>query len=187
MELGWLWLSILNTTAWPPPISITPAFSPGPWITQGALVGSPRRWMREDLYEQCSFHIAEKMPSSVKLGSRPISLRMRSYSSGFSPWAATISGVILGSLLGMDRVVGTSDAREKAFLAHFHAVQSFGKVMRGSRLHIGDGSDLRAWLPIGRPPCRERACQICIPQPSRPAYRHRRRIHGMADLDPRRL
>jgi hypothetical protein len=39
---------------------------------------------RDDLYEQCSFHIAEKIPSSVKLGTRPISLRMRSYSSGFS-------------------------------------------------------------------------------------------------------
>src|SRR5215831_8558640 len=78
-------------------MSITPAFSPGPWITHGALVGRPRRWMREDLYEQCSFHIAEKMPSSVKVGSRPISFRMRSYSSGLSPWAATRSGVILGS------------------------------------------------------------------------------------------
>ena len=32
------------------------------------------RCRREDLYEQCSFHIAEKMPSSVKLGSRPISV-----------------------------------------------------------------------------------------------------------------
>src|SRR5882757_3148148 len=98
MKLGWLWLSILNTTACPSPISITPAFSPGPWITHGALVGSPRRWMREDLYEQCSFHIAEKMPSSVKLGTRPISFRMRSYSSGLRPWDATSSGVILGSL-----------------------------------------------------------------------------------------
>src|SRR5499426_3629209 len=77
-------------------MSITPAFSPGPWITQGALVGRPRRWMREDLYEQCSFHIAEKMPSSVKVGTRPISLRRRSYSSGLRPWAATSAGVILG-------------------------------------------------------------------------------------------
>ena len=47
-------------------MSMTPAFSPGPWITQGALVGSVRRCTFEDLYEQCSFHIAEKMPSSVK-------------------------------------------------------------------------------------------------------------------------
>src|SRR5262247_2697006 len=54
--------------------------------------------MREDLYEQCSFHIAEKMPSSVKLGARPISLRSRSYSSDLRPWAATSSGVMGGSL-----------------------------------------------------------------------------------------
>src|SRR5436305_1836239 len=79
-------------------MSITPAFSPGPWITHGACVGSLRRWTFEDLYEQCSFHMAEKMPSSVKLGVRPISARMRSYSSGFSPCAATSSGVIAGSL-----------------------------------------------------------------------------------------
>src|SRR5260370_28266682 len=96
MKLGWLWLSILKTTARPSPMSMTPAFSPGPWITQGALVGSVRRWILEDLYEQCSFHIAEKMPSSVKVGVRPISLRMRSYSSGLSPCAATSAGVIFG-------------------------------------------------------------------------------------------
>src|SRR4051812_758258 len=54
--------------------------------------------MREDLYEQCSFHIAEKMPSSVNVGTLPISFRMRSYSSGLRPWDATSSGVICGSL-----------------------------------------------------------------------------------------
>src|SRR5256885_5086736 len=79
-------------------MSITPAFSPGPWMTHGASVGSMRRWIFEDLYEQCSFHIAEKMPSSVKVGVRPISLRMRSYSSGLRPCAATSAGVILGAL-----------------------------------------------------------------------------------------
>src|SRR5437870_5013766 len=76
---------------------MTPAFSPGPWITHGALVGSVRRWIFEDLYEQCSFHMAEKMPSSVKLGLRPISLSMRSYSSSVRPCAATTAGVTLGS------------------------------------------------------------------------------------------
>src|SRR5262245_63133974 len=79
-------------------MSMTPAFSPGPWITQGALGGSPRRCTLEDLYEQCWFHMAEKMPSSVMLGSRPISWRRRSYSSGLRPWAATSSGVMRGSL-----------------------------------------------------------------------------------------
>src|SRR5947209_8890617 len=77
-------------------MSMTPAFSPGPWITQGALVGRPRRWMREDLYEQCSFHMAEKMPSSVKLGVRPIRPLIRSYSSGLRPCAATSAGVMRG-------------------------------------------------------------------------------------------
>src|SRR5689334_21886366 len=79
-------------------MSITPAFSPGSWITHGALVGSPRKWIFDYLYEQCSFHIVEKIPSSVKLGARPMSLRMRSYSSGFSPCAAINSGVTVGSL-----------------------------------------------------------------------------------------
>src|SRR5258705_1974988 len=79
-------------------MSITPAFSPGPWITQGALVGSVRRWIFEDLYEQCSFHIAEKMPSSVIEGARPISFRMRSYSSGLRPCSAMSCGVTFGSL-----------------------------------------------------------------------------------------
>src|ERR1700755_173722 len=77
-------------------MSITPAFSPGPWITHGALVGSPLRWRREDLYEQCSFHIAEKIPSSVMVGTRPMSFKMRSYSSGLRPWLATSSAVIGG-------------------------------------------------------------------------------------------
>ena len=104
MKLGWLWLSILNTQASPPPISITPAFSPGPWMTQRPVVGSVRRCTFEDLYEQCSFHIAEKMPSSVMLGSRPISFRMRSYSSGLRPWSATSCGVI-SVIAGLDQIL----------------------------------------------------------------------------------
>src|SRR6476659_10092195 len=104
MKEGWLWLSILNTTARPPPISTTPAFSPGPWMTWAPLVGSVRNHFFEDLYEQCSFHMAEKMPSSVSDGSRPISATMRSYSSGFKPWAATRAGVI-----GLAAAVTTAD------------------------------------------------------------------------------
>ena len=34
------------------------------------------------------------MPSSVNVGSRPMMPRRRCHSSGFSPWAATISGVM---------------------------------------------------------------------------------------------
>src|SRR5438128_4489982 len=79
--------------------------------------------MREDLYEQCSFHIAEKIPSSVKLGTRPISLRMRSYSSGFSPWLATSSGLIWGSFVIRDSFmglfIGRSKGCEKAFYDAF--------------------------------------------------------------------
>src|SRR5882757_4417475 len=102
-------------------MSMTPAFSPGPWITHGALVGNPRRCSLEDLYEQCSFHIAEKIPSSVNVGTRPISFKIRSYSSGLRPWDATSSGVILGSLgimllkRDLSLLLGTSSAREKGF------------------------------------------------------------------------
>src|ERR1700688_1682857 len=101
-------------------MSITPAFSPGPWITQGALVGSVRRWIFEDLYEQCSFHIAEKMPSSVMEGSRPISFRMRSYSSGLRPCSAMSCGVTLGSLgiitcpMGVGHLLAQVDAQVRS-------------------------------------------------------------------------
>src|SRR5215471_4646776 len=129
-------------------MSITPAFSPGPWITQGALVGSPRRWIREDLYEQCSFHIAEKMPSSVKVGTRPISFRMRSYSSGFSPWAATSSGVVLGSLVCMRPLLGRSEAAEKAFYGPIPGCPELCRgPCSGPALQLGRGSDLRTLLP----------------------------------------
>ncbi len=49
MKDGWLWLSILKTAASPSPMSITPAFSPGPQITRGPVVGSRRNHLREDL------------------------------------------------------------------------------------------------------------------------------------------
>src|SRR5688500_9488750 len=75
-------------------MSTTPAFSPGPQITRGPVVGSFFRWMRELLYEQCSDHITEKMPSSVRLGSRPSAWSTRAYSSGERPCSATVSGVM---------------------------------------------------------------------------------------------
>src|SRR5689334_20727529 len=81
----------------PSPISITPAFSPGPQITHGASVGSFFRWTRDDLYEQCSDHMTEKMPSSTRFGSRPRAFRMRAYSSSLSPCSAMICGVIVGA------------------------------------------------------------------------------------------
>src|SRR3954468_7949552 len=95
MKDGWLWLSILNTTASPSPISITPAFSPGPQITRGPSVGSVFSQTFEDLYEQCSLHIAEKTPSSVRFGVRPRMLQARANSSPLSPCSKASSGVTL--------------------------------------------------------------------------------------------
>src|SRR6202047_79035 len=111
-------------------MSMTPAFSPGPWITQGAWVGNPLRCSRDDLYEQCSFHIAEKIPNSVKLGTRPISFRMRSYSSGFSPWLATSSGVICGWFMRLLKAIegpflGDREGPKRPFTAQFPAVHRF--------------------------------------------------------------
>jgi len=39
MKDGWLWLSILKTTAQPSPMSTAPAFSPGPCRTRGPDCG----------------------------------------------------------------------------------------------------------------------------------------------------
>jgi hypothetical protein len=44
-----LWLSILKTSAWPSPMSTTPAFSPGPQMTCGPVVGRVRSQRFDDL------------------------------------------------------------------------------------------------------------------------------------------
>src|ERR1700721_1723022 len=106
-------------------MSMTPAFSPGPWITQGALVGSVRRWVFEDLYEQCPFHIAEKRPSSVKLGLRPMSFSRRAYSSGLRPCSAISSGVMAGSL----------DFTGKALDSHPSPIWKEGSHATSSMIH----------------------------------------------------
>jgi hypothetical protein len=59
----------------PSPMSMTPAFSPGALDDPWGLGGSFFRWKREDLYEQCSDHMTEKMPSSTRFGSRPSALQ----------------------------------------------------------------------------------------------------------------
>src|SRR5690349_22339874 len=92
---GWLWLSILKTTASPSPISTTPAFSPGPQMTRGPVVGNFRSHTFDDLYEQCSLHITEKIPSSVRFGVRPRIAQARANSSAESPCSAASSGVTL--------------------------------------------------------------------------------------------
>src|SRR5208282_2059761 len=93
MNEGWLWLSILKTTASPSPISTTPAFSPGPQITRGPVVGKVFSHTFDDLYEQCSLHIAEKTPSSVRFGVRPRIASQRANSSAESPISAASDAV----------------------------------------------------------------------------------------------
>src|SRR5437867_8803018 len=76
-------------------MSMIPAFSPGPCTTSLLRVGSRFRCTREDLYEQCSLHITLKMPSSVRVGSRPpSSCLIFSYSSGVRPCSRMRSGVM---------------------------------------------------------------------------------------------
>ena len=57
-------------------------------------VGRRFRCTRLDLYEQCSDHITEKIPSSVSDGVRPISFSMRAYSSGVMLCSFSSAGVI---------------------------------------------------------------------------------------------
>src|SRR4051812_9996119 len=74
-----------------------PAFSPGPCTTSLLRVGSRFKCTRDDLYEQCSLHITLKIPSSVRVGSRPpSSFTIFSYSSGVSPCSRMTCGVIAG-------------------------------------------------------------------------------------------
>src|SRR5215468_10252691 len=108
---GWLCDSILKVTAYPWPMSTTPALCPMPAsralppFTGGALSANWRRYRRDDLYEQCSLHITEYSASSGSVGRRPSRSRIRWYSSVVRPssrygWArsgvaaatATVSG-----------------------------------------------------------------------------------------------
>src|SRR5580692_1821760 len=93
MNDGWLWDSILKAQAQPSPISMMPAFSPGPCSTSLLRVGRRFRCTRDDLYEQCSLHITLKMPSSVMVGSRPPrGCLIFSYSSSVRPCCRSVSG-----------------------------------------------------------------------------------------------
>src|SRR5262249_19078878 len=67
------------------PMSTTPAPSPGPTNTHGALVGKRDRNTRDDLYEQCSDHMTEYIASSTSLGSRPSSSVTAASSSSVIP------------------------------------------------------------------------------------------------------
>src|SRR5205807_10651092 len=94
MSDGWLCDSILKAAHQPSPTSTTPAFSPGGTITRAPVVGKRFKWIREDLYEQCSDHITEKTPSSTRFGSRPSSSFRRLNSSGVRLWAVITSALI---------------------------------------------------------------------------------------------
>ena len=61
-----------------------------------ARVGSRFRCTREDLYEQCSDHITEKIPSSVSEGVRPSAASIRAYSSAVILCCLSSAGVIGG-------------------------------------------------------------------------------------------
>ena len=69
MNEGWLCNSILKAHTHPSPISMMPAFSPGPHNATAAS-GQPLH-ARAKTCQQCSLHITLKMPSSVMVGSRP--------------------------------------------------------------------------------------------------------------------
>src|SRR5439155_7885806 len=67
----------------------------------GPPVGNFPNSFLEFLYEQSSLHITEKIPSSMKFGSRPRIFLMRSTSSGVRPCCLTSSGVTAGSAVGI--------------------------------------------------------------------------------------
>src|ERR1043166_6589487 len=94
MKEGGLCDSIFDAAPQPSPTSTTPAFSPGGTITRSPVVGKRFKWIREDLYEQCSDHMTEKTPSSTRFGSRPSRSWMCLNSSGVRLCAVITSGVI---------------------------------------------------------------------------------------------
>src|SRR5690349_7488042 len=77
-------------------MSTAPAFSPGPWTTNSASVGSNGKSGRECLYPQCSLHIEPNMPSSTIDGSRPRSSTILWYSASLRARLRQSSGVIRG-------------------------------------------------------------------------------------------
>ena len=70
-----------------PPISIIPAFSPGPHITFLLLVGKVFNHFFVDLYEQCSLHITEKIPNSRMFGILPRIFLIKLYSVFVKLWS----------------------------------------------------------------------------------------------------
>src|SRR4029077_11845730 len=71
----------------------------------GPVVGNFFSSFLEFLYEQCSLHMTEKIPSSVKFGLRPGIFLIRSNSSGVRPGRFTTSSVTIGSAGGVLRLI----------------------------------------------------------------------------------
>ena len=67
-------------------------------VVRSPRVGSRFRCTREDLYEQCSDHITEKIPSSVSEGVRPSAASMRAYSSAVMLCCLSSAGVIVAGV-----------------------------------------------------------------------------------------
>src|SRR5437588_9921180 len=118
--------------AQPSPISTTPAFS-SPALTRifSPVVGNFFSSFFEFLYEQCSLHMTEKIPSSVKFGSRPRIRLIRSNSSGVRPCSATIPGVTFGSAstagIGTRQLNGSApraQSQEKRFRLNTKALKT---------------------------------------------------------------
>src|SRR5207249_2419490 len=90
----------------------------------GPVVGNFFNSFFEFLYEQCSLHITEKIPSSVKFGSRPRIRLIRSNSSDVRPCSATISGVTFGPTSTAGIQLNTSgfapraQSQEKRFMSN---------------------------------------------------------------------
>src|SRR6266536_1165475 len=146
MNEGWLWLSILKTTASPSPMSMTPALSPGPQITRGPLVGRARSHTFDDLYEQCSLHIAAMMPVSVRFGVRPRIAQARSNSSRLRPSSPANSAVTLlpimlfrerGRLARMRPGRPRSDRDAGASLQRAHQAVEEGAAVGSPQQRIG--------------------------------------------------
>ena len=93
MNDGWLWDSILNTTARPSPMSTAPAFSPG--TLQDARSGR-RQLTKDTVSRTCTSSARSRAPSRSPaprgFGSRPRISRILRNSSGESPCSATTAG-----------------------------------------------------------------------------------------------
>jgi hypothetical protein len=109
--------------------------------------------------------MAEKMPSSVIEGSRPISFKTRSYSSGFRPCAATSAALIFGCFAGFDLLAGRRRYRFAFWGAFWVALRAAGFL----NVRVVDLRDVLAiGLDVIAGPPRQSTVTM-VPQMDRPA------------------